>query len=225
MFRRVFLAAILAGLAAGLLVTALQTAKLSPLIAAAEVYETAAMPSTAHEDAAWEPAAGVERIGFTLLANILIAIGFGLLLSGGFALRQLVSGAGIDASQGLLWGLAGFAAFALAPSLGLPPTLPGSAEADLLARQSWWIGTALATSAGIALIVFALRWWSRALGALAILLPHVVGAPRAPLGGATPATLAAEFATASLVIAALFWIALGSLCGWVYDRLGRRREP
>jgi cobalt transporter subunit CbtA len=224
MFRRVFLAAILAGLAAGLLVTVLQTAKLSPLIAAAEVYETAAMPPTAHDDG-WEPAAGIERMGFTLLANMLIAIGFGLLLSGGFALRQLFWGAEIDGSQGLLWGLAGFAAFALAPSFGLPPALPGSAEAYLLARQSWWIGTALATAAGIALIVFAFRWWPRALGALAILLPHVIGAPRAPPGGVTPAALAAEFAAASLVIAALFWLALGGLCGWFYGRLGRRREP
>jgi cobalt transporter subunit CbtA len=224
MFRRVFLAAILAGLAAGLLVTVLQTAKLSPLIAAAEVYETAAMPPTAHDDG-WEPAAGIERMGFTLLANMLIAIGFGLLLSGGFALRQLFWGAEIDGSQGLLWGLAGFAAFALAPSFGLPPALPGSAEADLLARQSWWIGTALATAAGIALIVFAFRWWPRALGALAILLPHVIGAPRAPPGGVTPAALAAEFAAASLVIAALFWLALGGLCGWFYGRLGRRGEP
>jgi cobalt transporter subunit CbtA len=224
MFRRVFLAAILAGLAAGLLVTVLQTAKLSPLIAAAEVYETAAMPPTAHDDG-WEPAAGIERMGFTLLANMLIAIGFGLLLSGGFALRQLFWGAEIDGSQGLLWGLAGFAAFALAPSFGLPPALPGSPEADLLARQSWWIGTALATAAGIALIVFAFRWWPRALGTMAILLPHVIGAPRAPPGGVTPAALAAEFAAASLVIAALFWLALGGLCGWFYGRLGRRREP
>ncbi|HWG80285.1 MAG TPA: CbtA family protein [Stellaceae bacterium] len=224
MFRRVFLAAIFAGLAAGLLVTALQAAKLFPLIAAAENYEAAAMPATAHGDA-WEPTPGIERTGFTLLANILIAMGFGLLLSGAFALRQLFSGAEIDAPQGLLWGVAGFAAFALAPSLGLPPALPGSAEADLLARQSWWIGTALATAAGIALIVFASRWWPRALGALAILLPHVIGAPRVPLGGVTPAALAAEFAAASLVIAALFWLALGGLCGWFYGRLGRRGEP
>ena len=224
MFRRVFLAAILAGLASGLLVTVLQAAKLSPLIAAAEVYETAVVPPTVH-DGDWEPAPGIERTGFTLLANILIAIGFGLLLSGGFALRQLFSGVAIDARQGLLWGLGGFAAFALAPSLGLPPALPGSAEADLLARQSWWIGTALATAAGIALIVFALRWWARAVGALAIVLPHVIGAPQAPPGGVTPAALAAEFAAASLVIAALFWLALGGLCGWFYDRLGRRGEP
>jgi hypothetical protein len=27
------------------------------------------------------------------------------------------------------------------------------------------------------------------------------------------------------VIAALFWLALGGLCGWFYDRLGRRGEP
>jgi cobalt transporter subunit CbtA len=223
--RRIFLAAILAGFASGLLVTALQRAKLTPLIAAAEVYEITATAPAMHEEG-WEPAAGFERIGFTLLANILIAIGFGLLLSAGFALRQLMSGIESGASQGVLWGLAGFASFSLAPSLGLPPALPGSAEADLLARQSWWIGTALATAAGIALIVFASGWWPRGLGAAGILLPHVVGAPHAPLAdGTAPAALAAEFVAASLVIAALFWIALGSLCGWLYARLGRRGEP
>lgn len=42
-------------------------------------------------------------------------------------------------TQGLLWGLAGCATFVLAPTLGLPPELPGTAAADLTLRQTWWI--------------------------------------------------------------------------------------
>jgi cobalt transporter subunit CbtA len=218
-FRRVFLAAILAGLVAGLLVTGLQAARLAPLIAVAEKYEDAAPGHV--EDEGWTPTPG-ERPAYRLLANLVIAVGFGLLLSGGFALRQAFSGTETGARDGLIWGLAGFACFSLAPSLGLPPELPGSVAADLAARQAWWLGTALATAAGIALIAFArgLAWRLLAIAVLA--LPHIVGAPHpAAEGGAVPASLAAEFAAASLAIAALFWIVLGSVGGWLYLRLGR----
>jgi len=223
-FRRIFFAAVIAGLAAGFFVGALHIAKLSPLIAAAEVYEqaeTAMHEPASHEPPAWEPADGIERAAFTLIANMIVGVGFGLLLSAGFALHQLFAGAETDARRGLLWGLAGFACFSLAPALGLPPALPGAAEADLFARQSWWLGTALATAAGIGLIAFARPALWRGLGIGLIVLPHLLGAPQAPSGGsAVPASLAAEFAAASVVSAALFWIVLGSLGGWLYARLG-----
>lgn len=219
MFRRVFVAAVVAGLAAGLIVSALQAAKLTPLIAAAELLETA--EPAAHETA-WEPAPGVERAAVTLLANLIIGVGFGLLLSAGFALNQLLRGAVTDARRGLLWGIAGFACFSLAPSLGLPPELPGSASADLFVRQGWWIGTALATAAGIALIAFARHLLWRILGGVIIALPHLLGAPHAPgAAGSVPASLAAEFAAASLATTALFWVVLGSVGGWLYARLAR----
>ncbi len=223
MFRRVFLAGIIAGLIAGALVTALQAMKLTPLIAAAEVYEA---QHPAHEaEAGWEPEPGLERAAFTLLANLVIAVGFGLMLSAGFALRQVLADAGTDARQGLLWGLAGYACFSLAPALGLPPELPGSVAADLLARQSWWLGTALATGAGLALIVFARAWLWRLAGVALLALPHLIGAPRPEAeGGAVPASLAAAFAAASLVTAAVFWSVLGCLGGWIYDRVGRRHS-
>jgi cobalt transporter subunit CbtA len=153
---------------------------------------------------------------------MIIGMGFGLLLSAAFALHQLFAGAEADARTGLLWGLAGFACFSLAPSLGLPPALPGTVEADLFARQSWWIGTALATAAGIGLIGFAHAPLWRVFGVVLIALPHLFGAPQAPgEGSALPANLAAEFAAASVAIAALFWIVLGSVGGWLYARLGR----
>ena len=217
MFRRVFVPAIVAGLLAGLVVSVVQAAKLWPLIAAAEVYEA---PTADHAAQSWEPEPGLERGAATVLANVVIATGFGLLLSTGFALRQMLTGVAAGAREGLLWGIAGFACFALAPSLGLPPQLPGSAAADLLTRQSWWLGTAMATAAGIAAIAFAHRARWRALGVCLLVLPHLIGAPSPSLAaGTAPAGLAAAFAAASLVTAAVFWTVLGSAGGWLYARL------
>jgi cobalt transporter subunit CbtA len=225
-FRRLFLTAIVAGIAAGLVSGTLHIAKLSPLIAVAETFEM-----NDHDDDhgsalwEWEPAPGWQRSGATLLADIVIACGFGLLLSAGFAFRQILAGGETDAVQGLLWGLAGFAAFSLAPSLGLPPMLPGTAAAELMARQGWWLGTALATASGLALIAFGRgAAWTTA-GIALLLLPHLVGAPLAPTETTGPsARMGAEFAATSLAIGAVFWAVLGSLGGWLYQRLGRAPE-
>jgi cobalt transporter subunit CbtA len=220
-FRRIFLTAIIAGVVAGLLSGVLHIAKLSPLIAVAETFEVYDHDAD-HESVAWEPAPGWQRSGATLLADIVIACGFGLLLSAGFAFRQLLAGGDTDAVQGLLWGLAGFAAFSLAPALGLPPMLPGTAVADLVLRQGWWLATALATAAGIALLAFGQRPAWRAAGIALLMLPHLVGAPEPMADAAGPsASIAAQFAAASLVISAIFWAVLGSLGGWLYRRLGR----
>lgn len=216
--RRIFQAAILAGLISGAVASVLQAAKLTPLIAAAEVYEAAASDGEMAEG----HTGGIQRAALTLLANVIIATGFGLLLSAGFALRQILDGAETDAVQGLFWGLAGFACFSLAPSLGLPPELPGTAGAGLLARQSWWIETALATAAGLGLLSFGRRLAWRVLGVAIIALPHVAGAPHPTIAESTaPPGLAAEFAAASLATAAIFWVVLGSASGWIYARLGR----
>ena len=222
MLRRLLLIAILAGAAAGLVATALQGAKLWPLIAAAEQFEQAgaaghqhAEGTAAHSDDDWRPADGVERIAFTALFNILAGFGFALLLNGLLLLR----GKPLDVATGAMWGLAGFACFALAPALGLPPELPGMAAGDLLDRQVWWIATALASAGGLALIAFARPAAVKALGVVVLALPHIVGAPHADEAGGVPAELAAQFVAASLVAAAVFWIVLGALSGWLHRRL------
>ena len=139
------------------------------------------------------------------------------MLVGAFA----VSGRAVDAREGLLWGIAGFAVFALAPAFGLAPMLPGSAEADLFARQVWWIGTAAATAGGIALAVFG-RWgWEIPAGLALIVVPHLIGAPHCEGAGTAPPELASSFAARSLVIAAVFWTLLGWAAGALYARLGR----
>src|SRR5690606_6197665 len=130
--------AVQAGLAVGVIVALVHQLWTVPLIRQAEVYEHAAAsgsgaPGPAHDpgDDAWAPAEGFERTAFTVGADILTAIGFALVLSGAYVL----SGRRVAWREGVLWGLAGFAAFSLAPSLGLPPELPGMPESPLAPRQ------------------------------------------------------------------------------------------
>lgn len=220
MLRRLLTISLLAGLAAGVLATLVQSALLTPLILEAELYEGGSAP--AHDHGAATAAhehehAGMdlERFAFTLMANLLAGVGFALLLNAAVTLR----GGTLTARAGVLWGLAGFAAFALAPALGLPPELPGSEAADLAARQLWWLGTAAATAGGLALAAFGRSRALQAAGIVLLALPHVFGAP-APekLGGSAPPELAAHFAVLSLFAAALFWAALGGLSGLLQER-------
>ena len=66
-------------------------------------------------------------MGLTAAANLVTAIGFGLLLVAASEFAGGITGW----RQGLVWGLAGFAIFTLAPGLGLPPELPAMPAAEL----------------------------------------------------------------------------------------------
>jgi cobalt transporter subunit CbtA len=214
MLKRILTAAILAGAVAGLFTSALQSVRLVPLIHEAERYEASAPAEemAGHGHAAdWMPQEGFQRVAFSVLANVLAAIGFALLLSACFALAG-----DVDAKRGVVWGLAGFAAFHLAPSLGLPPELPGEMAAPLYERQVWWLATAAATAGGLALAVFARAGIAKTAGIALIILPHAIGAP-APQGhSAVPAELAASFAAGSLAVAAAFWVLLGGMTGYFF---------
>jgi cobalt transporter subunit CbtA len=221
------LVAALAGLVAGLFDTAAQAVRVTPLIYEAETYEQAAVAPHEHEDAvaphaheaaAWAPEDGAERIGYTALANVLTALGFGLLLTAAFALRGRA-----DWRSGLLWGGAGFLTFTLAPALGLPPELPGSEAAALADRQLWWVLTVAATGVGLALLLLKRAVWAAALGVVLIVMPHVVGAPQpAAHGGLAPAALVQEFVVASILTSLLFWLVLGGSAGFLYGRFAAR---
>ncbi|HBP3631148.1 TPA: cobalt transporter, partial [Pseudomonas aeruginosa] len=146
--------------------------------------------------------------------NLVVAVGFALMLAGLFTLR-----APGQTWQGLLWGLAGYAVFCLAPSLGLPPELPGTAAADLVQRQYWWIATAAATAVGLALLVFGGNWPLKLVGAVLLALPHLFGAPQPEVHASlAPEALAQRFVVASLVSNALFWAALGLAAAWLFRR-------
>lgn len=237
MLGRMLLAGVLAGIAAGAIVSVVQTHTTTPLILAAEKYETGALPAapaarrSQMEPAslpaggrgegggktAWEPEDGLERTFHTVLANALTGVGCGLLLVAAFALSRRP----VNRRRGVLWGLAGFAVFSLAPALGLPPELPGmgAGVADLGERQIWWSATVLATGIGLALIVFAKRAALKGLGGVLLAAPHLVGAPHPEhLAGLVPAELAADFVVASLLTSALFWTALGGIAGHLYAK-------
>jgi cobalt transporter subunit CbtA len=243
MFRTIVFSAFGAALAVCLAVSALQFFTTEPLILHAEQFEggavhdhDAAASSVANPllvlvhtagtaDAAavaeeWAPADGIERTLFTVLANFVIAFAVSLLLLGAMVLR----GDPIDARLGLLWGIAGFAAISLLPALGLPPELPGTPAADILERQTWWLATAGASAAGIALLVFGRSWALMAAGVVLIVAPHVVGAPPPPSHDVTyPGALAGEFVVASLVVGAALWSLSGLAAGWFYQRFSGAR--
>jgi len=233
MFARILFAAILAGIAAGVFVTAVQAYKVVPLILEAETYEGGAAAGDGHDHGeaangendghshAHDHGDGLERTAFTLLSNVLTGVAFGFLLTA----AVIFSGRAISLGEGIMWGLGGFAAFSLAPSLGLPPELPGMPAADLFDRQVWWWGTVVATAAGLALLVLPKAWPVKIIGVILIVAPHVVGAPHpADLTSDVPAGLAAEFAAATLAMSALFWIVLGGAAGWLLARAGEPPE-
>ncbi len=210
MLRRLLVSGLTAGVVAGLCVSLAQTVRVVPLIYAAEVYEAA---SQGGESAG----ASLLRAAGTMGANVLVGVGFGLLLAAAF----VIYGQGVNARRGLYWGLAGFAVFAMAPSLGLPPEVPGMVAGEVGPRQVWWLFTVMATMAGLGAVVFSARIWLRATGAALIAVPHIIGAPEHHGVGIVPPELAAEFAAASLATAALFWIVLGVTAGLVYGRMQR----
>lgn len=242
MIRHFLVTALLAGLIAGLVTTGLQQATTVPLIQRAEQFETtetghgthpkdtavrsgANAPEHNHGDESdqWAPDVGMERLLFTALANVIAGIGFAFLLVAAIAFHGEKS----NGRAGVLWGLAGFAVFTLAPSFGLAPELPTMNAAGLFARQVWWIATAAATATGLWLLVLPSGALAQrvgkpilaATGIAVIALPHIVGAPHPPAGSAqVPPEFAAQFASASIGVSAVFWICLGWLAGSLYGR-------
>lgn len=196
--------------------------------AAAPVHNhTAAVPAAAgaHNHTATAPdsmPAGVpddeslRRIGLTVLTNLLIGVAYALLLAG----TMLMAGAPVDARRGLVWGVGGFIAFALAPAVGLPPELPGMGGAGLEARQAWWLAAALCAAGGLLALGFARNRYVAAAGVVLAALPHLVGAPQVESPeGVVPPEMAARFAMLSIGVAALFWATLGSTCGALMQRV------
>ncbi len=239
--KRIIYAAALSGLLAGLLLTVIQLMQVSPIIQQAEVHESQAESSShlnkphphsahdqhvhthdeashAHEE--WHPEDGWQRTGYTALANISQAVGFGLFLGAAFCLRKAI----VDWRSGLLWGLAGYAVFFVAPSLGLPPQLPGTNEAPLLDRQIWWAMTALATAIGLFILVFSAGWKLKLGGLILLIAPHLIGAPHPAIeGGTAPMQLTQNFLYATAAANAVFWLALGGFMGFFYKRTAQRQ--
>lgn len=234
MIRHMLTSALGAGLVAGILAAFLHFAFIQQLILTGETYETGAAvhfggvaeaqdhgttAEAGHDHAAHDhgtPAGGgLQRNGLTVVFYILTQVSFALLLVAGFGLARTM-GREVSARDGILWGIAGFAAFQLAPAMGLSPELPGTLTADLGARQVWWLGTVIATAGGLALLAFGRGPWT-ALAALALVaMPHVIGAPL-PEGfqGVAPPELAGSFVARALGVGLTVW----AILGWTAGRL------
>lgn len=231
MIARVLLAAIAAGLLAGLLMTAVQTWRVVPLIKQAEAYENGAPAGHSHGDAATahdhaapaDDGAGANaltsRFTGTLLANLVLGAGYALVLAG----ISLATGRAVTLANGLAWGACSWLAAQFLPSMGLAPELPGFPYIDLAARQTWWIATVVLSGVGLLLISAGrgLPWIVAGLALIA--LPHAYGAPVADdIASELPAMIASEYAVAALASTLAFWLALGLLLGAAMDRFSTR---
>lgn len=246
MISRLLSAALAAGFLAAVVTTGLQLSLTSPLILAAERYETRdaqamqALPivhahlhlapglhlahgghdhGAAPDSApAWQPGEGLPRMLFTGLATLVGGVGYALLLGA----LMLALGREPTPERALAFAIAGFLSVALAPALGLPPELPGSEQAPLAARQAWWLMTALATGMGLYLIAIRRAAISIVGGLVLIVAPHIVGAPEAATAKSElPPGLAAQFAARSLAVGFVFWAMIGLSYGWAWQVFGR----
>lgn len=225
-FRMIVVPALWSGLWAGLLLTVVQSVQVMPVLLQAEVYEQQAesksLPDRSnadsefdqHEAEVWQPRNGWQRTFFTAMANISLGVGFALLLGAASNIRGGIS----HWRSGLLWGLAGYIIFFVAPSFGLPPEVPGTEAADLKDRQLWWLMAVFDTAIGLWLLVFAKTKLNKLFGALLLVSPHLIGAPQPEVySSAAPVELAHTFIAATAFANAVFWLALGSLM-WLFSR-------
>ncbi|WP_334194642.1 CbtA family protein [Pararhodobacter sp.] len=245
MFQKMMTGALIAGIGAGLLAAVLHFAFIQNYILLGEQYETGelvhfaapeAAPATAegadhsHAEAASEAhghgahehgdgdVSPFQRNALTVGFTVLLYVAYGIMLTVGFAIAAQF-GKRITATEGALWGLAGFAAFQLAPGMGLAPELPGSAAADLAARQVWWWSTVVATGLGIAAMAYGRSVITTLAGAALIAAPHVVGAPLLDgFYGYAPTEVGAIFSSRVLGVGLAVWVALGWLAGRQWAR-------
>jgi cobalt transporter subunit CbtA len=219
LFRTFVFVAAVAGAIAGLALTAIQYVSTTPLILRAETFEAKAVPAPGavhtHDHKSWSPD-GLERFGYTTLANLVGGIGLALVL---VALSEIAGGLA-SWRQGVIWGIGAFIAFTLAPSLSLPPELPGKPSAELLARQVWWVATVVLTAGGLALGVFQRALWGTALGVAFIVAPHIIGAPQPEsFNSPVPHDIAQRFVTGAVLSGFVFWVLLGGCAGFLRSRL------
>lgn len=237
LFRNLVFAAVVVGVLSGIVLGVVQQFAVVPTILAAETFEIAEEASAvdaghshshesaghSHDSEAWAPEDGAERIFYTFLSNILAGIGFSLMLLSAMTL----SGKG-DVKRGLVWGVAGYVTFFVAPSLGLQPEIPGMEAANIQGRQGWWIMTILFTGGGLALIAFT-QSGLKVAGLALLAIPHILGAPLPEVHGFShpdaEAVVALEvlehsFIQATAIANAVFWVVVGVASGFFINKFG-----
>ena len=227
MLNRILTTALFAGAAAGLITTLLQLAFVQPVLLHAELYESGQLlhnPGTPVSSVQTHLEIDLLRDGLSLLFTMLTYTGYAFILIAMMVLAE-TQGAVINARNGLIWGVAGFITFHMAPGFGLAPEVPGVSAASVEARQIWWFATALATAAALWIIAFhrgKLLW----LLAVALLLaPHLIGAP-APesYAGTVPPELSSLFAARAFGVGLAAWVLLGLFAGYFWQAENRHDE-
>jgi cobalt transporter subunit CbtA len=229
MIVRLLLAALAAGLIAGMAMTPAQYVKTIPLIMQAEAYENgeaghthgAADAATAHEHAEEDSMLGFGRFWDTVLANLVAGAGFALMLAAVALIMGVEFPAGREAiTRGLLFGAGAWFCVQLAPSMSLPPAVPGFPYADLGDRQSWWMITVAASAVGLWCVAMRPEWPIKLVGLAIIVAPHLWGSPvPEDLSSEVPAYIASAYAAASLATTLFFWLLLGGLLGYFLSRV------
>ena len=242
MTARLFTSALFAGLVAGLIAVLLQWSLMESLILEGEAYETGAkvhfagVPGvTDHAHAADEtvshthpenvvtpeeeaPEDLVKRFSLAFFADFTTFVAWSLLLVAGFATAEKY-GQRISVKDGVIWGIAGFAAIHIMPGIGLAPELPGQPAADLQARQLWWAGTALASVAAFAMFAYGRNALWIAIGLALLVVPQLIGAPRlAEFTGVAPPELSGEYVARSYAVSFMTWVVLGLTAGYFWNR-------
>ncbi|MEJ2418636.1 MAG: CbtA family protein [Exilibacterium sp.] len=249
LFQRIIIYALAVGVFAGLNLSLVQYFGATPIILAAEAFEFQPQPqqlqphehnghsndhyAPAHTHPGmssgaalpWSPDNGIERTVYTLISNIFASIGFAAVMLALMCLLQLRGMTRLTPRRGMVWGGVGFIVFFVAPSVGLPPEIPGLEAAALEYRQQWWLSSVLAAGVGIAMVIFCSPLF-KAIGVAVAAVPHLLGAPH-PQGPvfshpdaavvATLADLQAQFIVAVSVSNLLFWLLLGVVCAWVLN--------
>ncbi len=242
--RNILLSAIVVGLFTGLFYGLFQQSQINPIIYAAEEFEVAEEEPVVqahshgaeasqghhhHDEEAWSPADGFERIAYTLGADIAIAIAYAIMMISLMAFHDLKANnkPKINTLQGTAWGIVAMLAFFVAPAMfGLHPEVPGTEAAVLEGRQTWWLICAILTATGIAVLYYAPMKF-KAGGIVLAALPHLIGAPMPEQHGfanTDPAAvealtqLTSQFYSLTAIGMVIFFVLLGSMSGFVVKR-------
>ncbi|WP_036188804.1 CbtA family protein [Marinobacterium lacunae] len=238
MFRQLIFSACVVGVLLGLMMTALQSVSVAPIIREAEQYEVTgdSQPIQAHhniehgtdvghthdDQGAWSPAEGAERLLFTSVANICTGIGYAAILL--VVIQHLGErfGRTLTLKGGLIVGGLCFLAVFVAPSVGLPPEIPGTSAAALESRQWWWVVEVV--MAGIGLSIMALSKGIVRLSGLPLLLLPYIWVPmhegplfinEDPNAVLALSELHTQFIFASTLNNLVFWLVAGLMCARV----------
>ena len=221
MTSRILISALFAGACAGAIIGLLQLIFVQPVLLHAELYEAGDLVHFGAASVSAQPELpgfDAMRDGLSVIFTMLTYTGYALILTAAMCFAE-DRGARIDGRWGILWGIAGFVAFHLAPGFSLAPEVPGVAAADVALRQVWWFATVAAACGALWLIAFNRSWTAWIAGAALLAAPHLIGAPEPEtFTGPVPTEIGALFAARALGIGLVAWVLLGAFAGYFWQK-------